>query len=351
MTQVAAVVGASGYAGGELLRLLAGHPAMSVGRLFGASSAGRRVGEIHRHLPTLSDRLIEPIESDMWSGALAEADVVFLALPHGHSGAVAAQISEERGPVVVDLGADHRLGDREAWAGYYGPETPYAGEWTYGLPELPGARGLIATSRQIANPGCYPTGVGLGMAPLLLDGLAAPRDVVVVAASGTSGAGRSASASMLGSEVMGSLSAYKAGGAHQHTPEMAQTLSRAAGQSLSVSFTPMLAPMPRGILATTSAPCSPGVSTDDVRQCLQDHYRHERFVAVLDDGLWPRTADVLGSNSVHLQVAVDAAAQRVVVVSAIDNLVKGAAGQAIQNANIVLGLEEGAGLAAEGVAP
>jgi len=351
MTQVAAVVGASGYAGGELLRLLTGHPTMSAGPVFGASSAGRRIGEIHRHLPSLASRTIEPIESGLWSGALAEADVVFLALPHGHSGAVAAQISEERGPVVIDLGADHRLADSDAWTTYYGSDTPYAGEWTYGLPELPGARALIAKSRQVANPGCYPTGVGLGMAPLLVDGLAVPHDVVVVAASGTSGAGRSASTNMLGSEVMGSLSAYKAGGAHQHTPEMAQTLSRAAGTAIPVSFTPMLAPMPRGILATTTAPCAPGVTTDDVRQCLLDNYRHELFIRVLDDDQWPRTADVLGSNSVHLQVAVDTAAQRVVVVSAIDNLVKGAAGQAIQNANIVLGLDEGAGLAAEGVAP
>ncbi len=351
MTQVAAVVGASGYAGGELLRLLAGHPTMSVGPLFGAASAGRRLGEIHRHLPTLADQVIEPIESGLWSGALAEADVVFLALPHGHSGAVAAQISEERGPVVIDLGADHRLADSEAWAAYYGPDAPHAGEWTYGLPELPGARAEIAKSRRIANPGCYPTGVALAMAPLLADGLVLPRDVVVVAASGTTGAGRSSSTALLGSEVMGSMSAYKAGGAHQHTPEMAQTLSRAAGVRVPVSFTPVLAPMPRGILATTSAPCVPDVSTDDVRQCLVDTYRHEPFVRVLEDGQWPRTADVLGGNSVHLQVAVDAAAARVVVVSAIDNLVKGAAGQAIQNANIVLGLDEGAGLAAEGVAP
>lgn len=351
MTQVAAVVGASGYAGGELLRLLAGHPTIGLGPVFGSSSAGRRVGEIHRHLPSLAERTIEPIESGRWSGALAGVDVVFLALPHGHSGAVAGQISLERGPVVIDLGADHRLADAAAWTGYYGSEAPYAGEWSYGLPELVGSRALIAKSRQIANPGCYPTGVGLGMAPLLVDGLAAARDVVVVAASGTSGAGRDASSNMLGSEVMGSVSAYKAGGAHQHTPEMAQTLSRAAGTALAVSFTPMLAPMPRGILATTSAPCAPGVTSDDVRQCLLDNYRHEPFICVLDEGLWPRTADVLGSNSVHLQVAIDAAAQRVVVVSAIDNLVKGAAGQAVQNANIVLGLDEGAGLAAEGVAP
>jgi N-acetyl-gamma-glutamyl-phosphate reductase len=355
MSLVATVVGASGYAGGELLRLLSGHPALSVGRLFGAASAGSRIGQVHRHLPALADRTIGSIEQGLADGSLADADVVFLALPHGHSGAIAEQIISAAGagtgPVVVDLGADHRLADEAAWRTYYGSETPYAGEWVYGLPELPGARARIAASRQIANPGCYPTGVGLGMAPLLAAGLVAARDVVVVAASGTSGAGRSASAHLLGSEVMGSLAAYKAGGVHQHTPEMAQTLSRAAGTTLLVSFTPILAPMPRGILATTSAPTSPGVTTEAARSCLADAYRHEPFVRVLDADAWPRTADVLGSNSVHLQVAVDSAADRVVVVSAIDNLVKGAAGQAVQNANIVLGLDEGAGLASEGVAP
>jgi N-acetyl-gamma-glutamyl-phosphate reductase len=351
MSLVATVVGASGYAGGELLRLLSGHPAMSVGRLFGAASAGSRVGAIHRNLPGLADRMIGSIEQGLADGSLADADVVFLALPHGHSGAVTEQIPTATGPAVVDLGADHRLADEAAWCQYYGPGTPYAGEWVYGLPELPGGRARIASSRQVANPGCYPTGVGLGMAPLLAAGIVSARDVVVVAASGTSGAGRSASSDLLGSEVMGSLSAYKGGGVHQHTPEMVQTLSRAAGTQLSVSFTPILAPMPRGILATTSAPRESGITSEDARSCLLEAYRHEPFVRVLDADQWPRTADVLGSNTVHLQVAVDSAADRVVVVSAIDNLVKGAAGQAVQNANIVLGLDEAAGLAAEGLAP
>jgi N-acetyl-gamma-glutamyl-phosphate reductase len=339
----AAVVGASGYAGGELLRLLSGHPALHVGPLLGASSASRRVGEIHRHLPTLADRPIHAIDPDL----LGDVDVVFLALPHGHSGPLVDQLPS--GPVIVDLGADHRLVSADAWTHYYG--TTYAGSWTYGLPELAGARQEVAGATRIANPGCYPTGVGLGMAPLLAAGLVEPRDVVVVAASGTSGAGRSAATHLAGSEVMGSLSAYKAGGVHQHTPEMAQTLSRAAGAPVAVSFTPILAPMPRGILATTSAPSTDGVTRASVRDCLAEAYSGEPFVTLLPEDVWPRTADVLGSNSVHLQVAVDAPAGRVVVVSAIDNLVKGAAGQAIQNANIVLGLEESAGLAAEGVAP
>ncbi len=353
MTLVAAVVGASGYAGGELLRLLSGHPELRIGPLLGVSSAGKRVGEIHRHLPGLADTEIGPIDSGLESAELLASDVVFLALPHGHSGAVASRITSARTPLIVDLGADHRLVDAHDWNRYYRAPggVRHAGTWTYGLPELNGARAAIASSTAIANPGCYPTGVALGMAPLLAAGLALPRDVVVVAASGTSGAGRGAASYLLGSEVMGSLSAYKAGGAHQHTPEMAQTLSQAAGSRLSVSFTPILAPMPRGILATTSAPATPGVSTEAVRACLRDAYAAEPFVHVLEPEDWPRTADVLGSNSVHLQVAVDSAADRVVVVSAIDNLMKGAAGQAIQNANIVLGLDEAAGLAAEGVAP
>ncbi|HUV49266.1 MAG TPA: N-acetyl-gamma-glutamyl-phosphate reductase, partial [Actinomycetes bacterium] len=260
MTLVAAVVGASGYAGGELLRLLSAHPGLGIGPLLGASSAGKRVGEIHRHLPALADVEIEPIDSGLESGELLAADVVFLALPHGHSAAVASRITGARAPLIVDLGADHRLLDEHDWNQYYGaPDgVPHAGTWTYGLPELKGARSAIASSTVIANPGCYPTGVALGMAPLLAARLAQPRDVVVVAASGTSGAGRGAASQLLGSEVMGSLSAYKAGGAHQHTPEMAQTLSQAAGSALSVSFTPILAPMPRGILATTSAPVAAG---------------------------------------------------------------------------------------------
>ncbi len=353
MGVLAGVVGASGYAGGELLRLLGSHPSMSIGPVVGSTSAGRRLGEVHGHLPRLADRPIMSLDTALDGRALHEADVVFLALPHGHSGQVAARLSGPGAPVLVDLGADHRLVDPQAWADYYGGSgsSRHAGAWVYGLPELDGAREAILTARQIANPGCYPTGVALGMAPLLRAGLALPRDVVVVAASGTSGAGRATSQQLVGSEVMGSVSAYKAGGLHQHTPEMAQTLGAAAGAALTVSFTPMLAPMSRGILATTSAPVSPEATSDAVWRCLRDTYADEAFVHVLPPGRWPRTADVLGCNSAHLQVAVDASAGRVVVISAIDNLVKGAAGQAIQNANIVLGLGEGSGLPAEGVAP
>jgi N-acetyl-gamma-glutamyl-phosphate reductase len=353
MAAVAGVVGASGYAGGELLRLLSGHPSLAIGPVVGSASAGLRLGDVHRHLPALADRPILALDSAVVDGTLRDVDVVFLALPHGRSGDVAARVTGAGAPVVIDLGADHRLSDPQAWDHYYGGtgSSGHAGSWAYGLPELPGARDEIRAARQVANPGCYPTGVALGMAPLLSSGLALPRDIVVVAASGTSGAGRVASTQLMGSEVMGSVSAYKAGGQHQHTPEMAQVLSAAAGTEVAVSFTPMLAPMSRGILATTSAPAAPGTSSDDVRQCLQDAYGLETFVHVLPEGQWPRTADVLGGNSVHLQGALDLVAGRVVVVSAIDNLVKGAAGQAIQNTNIVLGLDEGSGLVAEAVSP
>jgi len=273
---------------------------------------------------------------------------VFLALPHGESAAVVERIGNPDA-VVVDLGADFRLADGAAWEQFYG--GAHAGSWPYGLPELPGARSALADQRRIANPGCYPTAVALALAPLLAAGLAEPGDLVVVAASGTSGAGRTAKANLLGTEVMGDLSAYKAGGSHQHVPEMQQSLSRAAGRPVSLSFTPVLAPMPRGILATCTARLAAGASTEDLRAALRAAYDDEPFVTVLTEGRWPHTAATFGSNSCHLQVAADAAAGRAVVVAAIDNLGKGAAGQAIQNANLVLGLPETAGLPIDGVAP
>jgi N-acetyl-gamma-glutamyl-phosphate reductase len=334
MTRTAAVAGASGYAGGELLRLLLQHPDLELGALCAGGSAGQPVTALHPHLPQLAGRVFDTTSAEL----LGEADVVFLALPHGESGALARQLPA--GTKVVDLGADHRLSDAEAWKRWYGGE--HAGTWTYGLPELAGARAGISSSDVVAGPGCYATAITLALAPLLAAGAVEPDDVVVVAASGTSGAGRAAKLHLLGTEVMGDLSPYKVG-AHQHVPEIKQ-----ATGARSLSFTPVLAPMPRGILATVTATPTGG---RDPRALLEAAYADEPFVHVLAEGSWPHTAATYGSNSCHLQATVDTDSGRVIVVSALDNLGKGAAGQALQCANLLLGLPEQAGLAVSGVAP
>jgi N-acetyl-gamma-glutamyl-phosphate reductase len=294
-------------------------------------------------LPHLSTTVFTETRVDL----LADADMVMLALPHGESAALAHDLPA--GVPVVDLGADFRLDDAADWEHYYG--TSHAGTWTYGLPELPGARDRIRASTRVANPGCYVTAVTLALAPLLTAGLVSGDDIVVVAASGTSGAGRALKASLLASEVMGSMSAYKVGGTHQHTPEIAQNLRTATGSEVTVSFTPMLAPMSRGILATCTARAADGVGEADVLGCLQEAYAAEPFVHLLPSDRWPVTAATVGSNSVHLQAALDSRTGRVTVVAAEDNLVKGAAGQAVQNGNLMVGLPETMGLPVVGVAP
>ncbi|MEU5937934.1 N-acetyl-gamma-glutamyl-phosphate reductase [Micromonospora sp. NPDC047548] len=328
-----AVAGASGYAGGELLRLVAGHPELDLVTATAHRQAGQPVTAVHPQLAGL-DLVLTATDP----ATLADADLVFLALPHGESAALAAALPET--VRVVDLGADHRLHDAAAWARYYG--GPHAGAWTYGLPELPGQRAAIAAATRVASTGCYAVATTLALAPLIAAGAVLPSDVVVVAASGTSGAGRAAKAHLLGSEVMGDLSPYKVG-AHQHVPEIKQ-----ATGATSLSFTPVLAPMPRGILATVTA-----VPTGDAdpRDVLARAYADAPFVHVLPEGAWPHTAATAGSNSCHLQAGVDVDSGRVIVVSAIDNLGKGAAGQAVQCANLMIGLPETTGLSAFGVAP
>ena len=341
------VAGASGYAGGELLRLLAGHPDLDLAAVTADSSAGKTVAELHPHLAGLPD--IARLKLQPHAAApLADCDLVFLALPAGQSAPVAAQLPAS--VKIVDLGPDFRLVDPVAWDRHYG--GPHPGTWVTGIPELPGGRARISAASLVAAPGCYATATILALVPLVAAGLADPADVVVVAASGTSGAGRSLRTDLLASEVMGSLSAYQGGGAHRHTPEIEQALAEAAGADASVSFTPVLAPMPRGILATCTARLADSeANTEVVQDALAAAYQAEPFITVLPDGRWPSTGSVAGSNGVHLQAAADHRAGRVTVVAAIDNLGKGAAGQAIQSANLMLGLPETAGLTAIGVAP
>src|ERR671913_1284167 len=341
-TWTVGVTGATGYAGGEVCRLLAGHPNLRLAGVHANSSAGRRLGELQPHLLPFAEMTVQPSDAESLSGY----DVVVLALPHGESAVIAEQLPAET--LVIECGADHRLNDPAAWARWYGGE--HAGSWPYGLPELPGQREKLAEARRIAVPGCYPTSVTLAMAPALAAGLVEP-DIVVVAASGTSGAGKSAKPHLLGSEVMGSVSAYGVGGVHRHTPEMIQNLSQAAGTPVSVSFTPTLVPMSRGILATCSARLPPGTDADAARAAYAKAYADEPFVHLLPEGQWPATAAVLGANSVQLQLAVDPDAGRLVVVAALDNLTKGTAGGALQCAHLALSLPETTGLPVVGVAP
>ncbi|MBB4964378.1 N-acetyl-gamma-glutamyl-phosphate reductase [Saccharothrix violaceirubra] len=337
MTVRIAVAGASGYAGGELLRLLLAHPDVEIGALTAGGNAGTPLIAHQPHLLPLADRVLAETTPEN----LAGHDVVFLALPHGKSAEIAARLGTDT--VVIDCGADHRLTDARAWERWYGGE--HAGSWPYGLPELPGHRAALHGTKRVAVPGCYPTVASLALAPAV-DHIGP--EVTVVAVSGTSGAGKSLKPNLLGSEVMGSLSAYGVGGTHRHTPEMIQNLSKAAGRDVAVSFTPVLAPLPRGILATCSATLT---GTVDIREVYAKAYADEPFVHLLPEGHWPTTGAVLGSNAVQLQVTVDPDLNRLVVVAAIDNLAKGTAGAAVQCMNLALGLPETTGLSTVGVAP
>ncbi|MFH8367026.1 N-acetyl-gamma-glutamyl-phosphate reductase [Streptomyces sp. NPDC018031] len=342
MTVRVAVAGASGYAGGEVLRLLAAHPRVEIGAVTGNSNAGQRLGALQPHLFPLADRVLEPTTAE----TLAGHDVVFLALPHGQSAAVAEQLGDE--VLIIDCGADFRLRDAAEWQKFYG--SAHAGTWPYGLPELPGGRDALRGARRVAVPGCYPTAVTLALFPAFAAGLAEP-EAVIVAASGTSGAGKAPKPHLLGSEVMGSMSPYGVGGGHRHTPEMIQNLSAVAGERVEVSFTPTLAPMSRGILATCTVRARPGVTATGLREAYEKALAAEPFVHLLPEGQWPATAAVHGSNAAQIQVALDEAVGRIVAISAIDNLTKGTAGGAVQSMNIALGLPEDTGLSTIGVAP
>lgn len=338
-----AVSGASGYAGGEVLRLLSTHPDVTIGAIAAHSSAGSRLGEVQPHLHSLADRIIEETSTDNLTGH----DVVFLALPHGASAEVAAQLPDD--VLVIDAGADHRLEDADTWQRFYG--SAHAGTWPYGLPELPGAREALRGARRIAVPGCYPTSALLALTPGFTAGLLQPEDVVIVSASGASGAGKAQKTHLLGSEMMGGMSPYGVGGGHRHTPEIEQGLGWAAGTPVTVSFTPTLAPMARGILTTATARVAAGTAAAQLREAWEAAYDDEPFVTLLPDGQWPATKSVLGSNTAQLQLAFDEHAGRVIISCAIDNLTKGTAGGAVQSMNIALGLPETTGLTGSGVAP
>jgi N-acetyl-gamma-glutamyl-phosphate reductase len=351
-----AVAGASGYAGGEALRLLAAHPFVEIGTLTAHSSAGSSLGEVQPHLRGLAHRILEPTTPD----TLAGHDVVLLGLPHGASGKIAAELPDD--VLVIDLGADHRLESASDWEQFYG--SAHAGTWPYGLPELihavaPGAdvataarqRDKLAGARRIAVPGCNVTAVTLGLQPGVAAGVVEPTDIVAVLANGYSGAGKALKPHLLASEALGSAQPYAVGGTHRHIPEIQQNLRAAGAPEVTISFTPTLVPMARGILATATAPLAKGVDPEQVRATWEAAYADEPFVHLLPEGQWPSTAMTLGANTACVQVAVDAAARRVVTITAIDNLVKGTAGAAIQSMNLALGLRETAGLITEGVAP
>jgi N-acetyl-gamma-glutamyl-phosphate reductase len=335
------VVGASGYAGGELIRLLSDHPKFNLVYISAGTNAGEEIASIHPHLLDFGTRKFE--ETSV--AGIDKCDLVFLALPHGQSAELMAKISPK--VKVVDLGADFRLASKSSWEKYYG--GTYAGQLAYGLPELSGNTELISSSSRIANPGCYATAIILGSAPAIAAKLIDASDLVVVAASGTTGAGRSAKINLIASEVMNNLVSYKFGGAHQHTPEIEENLSKLSGTDAKISFTPILAPMPRGILATVTAKLTSSNGTEEVHGIYQKFFANSSFVKVLPIGSMPQTAATLGTNKALIQVAVDSHTNRLVVSIAIDNLGKGAAGQAIQNANLMSGFAQDLGLNQTGV--
>ncbi len=344
-----AVAGASGYAGGELLRLLSSHPEFEVTVVTANLNAGQPLSAVHPHLVALGGLVLQETTAPV----LSAADVVFLALPHGKSGELATRLPDD--VLVIDCGADHRLTDPASWAAFYG--GTFHGAWTYGLPELVldavggKQRGNLVSATRVAIPGCNVTAISLALAPGIASGVIEPDDLVAVLAVGTSGAGKSLRTDLLASEIAGSAAAYQVGGSHRHVPEILQNLSVAGATQPSISFTPVLVPMARGILATSTAKLVPGTTETQVRAAWEQAYADEPFVHVLPAGRFPRSGDTTGANTALIGLAIDESAGRVVVISAIDNLVKGTAGAAVQCANLALGFDETLGLPVNGVAP
>lgn len=359
MTYSVAVSGASGYAGGEILRILAAHPDVEIRTVTAHSNAGQPLIQHQPHLRSLAHLTLQDTTPEI----LAGHDIVFLALPHGQSGQYTDALGDT--PLVIDAGADHRLESVADWDAFYGGD--FHEPWVYGVPELPVAgakqRERLVGATRIAAPGCNASTVSLSLAPGVAAGVIDPSDIVTALAVGPSGAGKSLKANLLASEILGTANPYAVGGTHRHIPEIRQALAAArAGartgdvetapdEGIRISFTPVLVPMARGILATSTAPIAPGVSDAEIRGAWEAAYGDETFVQLLPEGQFPRTADVLGANTALLGLAIDRAANRVVVITAVDNLVKGTAGAAVQSMNIALGLPEGTALTVNGVAP
>jgi N-acetyl-gamma-glutamyl-phosphate reductase len=349
MTYSVAVSGASGYAGGEILRILAAHPDVEIRTVTAHSNAGQPLVSHQPHLRSLAHLTLSETTPDV----LAGHDIVFLALPHGQSGQYTDALGDTA--LVIDAGADHRLTSVEAWDAFYGGS--FHEPWTYGVPELlvggVKQRELLVGASRIAAPGCNASTVSLSLAPGVAAGVIDPGDIVTMLAVGPSGAGKSLKTNLLASEILGSANPYAVGGTHRHIPEIRQALAAAGApeDGIRISFTPVLVPMARGILATSTAPIAADATDTEIRDAWQSAYGDETFVQLLPEGQFPRTADVIGANTALMGLAIDRSANRVVIVTAVDNLVKGTAGAAIQSMNIALGLAEGTGLTVNGVAP
>jgi len=338
----AGLVGGSGYSGAELLRYLAGHPEIDAAVVTSREFAGQRITDVYPNLPyDLAYTELDP-------PALAELDIVFLALPHGASMDVGAALAEA-GTRVVDFSADFRLEDPAAYPDWFGREHAapgWLGKWTYGLPEL--HRDQIAGAAHVANPGCYPTAALLALMPLLEARLVEHTGIVVSAASGVSGAGKGLTPGVHFSHVDANVKAYGYPG-HKHTPEIEQELSRIVGEDVRITFVPQLVPTARGLLATCVARLATGTTEADVLEAAHARYDAEPFVRVLASP--PETKYVAGSNAAHVCYRIDPRTGTAIAVAAIDNLGKGAAGQALQNANLMLGLPETTGLTVAGIYP
>jgi N-acetyl-gamma-glutamyl-phosphate reductase len=334
-----AIVGASGYTGVELLRLLINHPQVEITCATSRQNAGSPISSVFPSLLGRSDLVFDPVDVSLIA---SRAKVVFTALPHKAAMAVVPDLLQA-GCKVVDLSADYRLSDAAVYEQWYQPHTSVEllAEAAYGLPEL--YREQIRGARLVANPGCYPTSVALGLAPLIQGGLIELPSLIIDSKSGTSGAGRSAKVGSLYCEVNEGFKAYGVA-SHRHTPEIEQTLGQLAGKPVAVSFTPHLLPVNRGILSTCYASLIGDHSTAELIALYQEHYRNEPFVRVHPEGELPNVAYVRGSNYCNLGLVSDSRTGRVIVVSVIDNLLKGAASQAVQNMNLMLGLDEGCGL-------